>query len=128
LTTQITNGIRVSVETFYQDDYSRPMESKFIFAYKITLENTGIETVQLMRRHWYIHDSNGTVREVEGEGIIGQQPILSPGDAHSYVSWSHLLTEIGKMRGFYTFIRQIDSETFKVEIPPFMLVVPQKLN
>lgn len=126
--TKITNGIKVSVETFYQDDYSRPIENKYIFAYRITIENRSDNTVQLMRRHWYIYDSNGIMREVEGDGVIGQQPILAPGEKHQYISWSHLFTDIGKMHGFYSFIRQIDGEMFKVAIPEFQLCTPFKKN
>ncbi len=126
--TLVTNGIKVSVETFYQEEYSRPIENKYIFAYRIYIDNLSEHTVQLMNRHWYIVDSNGMTREVEGEGVIGQQPILSSGDSHQYVSWSHLFTEIGKMYGYYMFIRQIDGETFKVRIPEFQLVVPYKMN
>jgi ApaG protein len=124
----VTNGIKVSVETSYQDEYSRPLENKYVFAYRITIENVSDYTVQLMRRHWHIVDSNGLVREVEGEGVIGVQPILNPGEKHQYVSWSHLFTEIGKMHGHYTFQRQIDLTTFKATIPEFQLMTPCKMN
>lgn len=128
LTSKTTNGITVSVETFYQDDYSRPFEHKYIFAYRITIKNNSDYTVQLMTRHWYVYDSNGVMREVEGEGVIGLLPILAPNETHQYISWSHLFTDMGKMHGYYTFIRQIDSESFKVIIPEFHLVAPYKLN
>jgi ApaG protein len=124
----VTNGIKVSVETFYQEEYSRPLEKKFIFAYRITIENMSAYTVQLMRRHWYIVDSNGTTREVEGEGVIGKQPILEPGETHQYISWSHLFTEIGKMHGYYTFNHLSNGEPFKAVIPAFNLVTPCKMN
>jgi ApaG protein len=125
---KVTNGIRVCVETSYQDEYSRPLENKYVFAYRITIENVSDCTVQLMRRHWHIVDSNGMVREVEGEGVIGVQPILAPGDKHQYVSWSHLFTEIGKMYGYYHFQRQIDNTSFKAAIPEFQLMTPCKMN
>lgn len=124
----VTNGIRVSVETFYQEDYSRPDESKFIFAYRITIKNESEFTVQLLRRHWRIVDSNGTVRVVEGEGVIGEQPILKPGQSHQYVSWSHLTTEIGKMDGNYLFVRLSDGSRFNATIPEFHLMAPFKMN
>jgi ApaG protein len=124
----VTHGIKVSVETFYQEEYSRPLENKFIFAYRITIENMSPYTVQLMRRHWYIVDCNGMTREVEGEGVIGKQPILEPGESHQYVSWSHLFTEIGKMYGYYTFQRISDGSLFKATIPDFNLVTPTKMN
>ena len=128
LTSKTTNGITVSVETFYQYDYSRPMEHKYIFAYRISIKNNSDYTVQLMTRHWYVYDSNGVMREVEGEGVIGLLPILAPNESHQYISWSHLFTDIGKMHGYYTFVRQIDGESFKVIIPEFHLVAPYKLN
>jgi ApaG protein len=124
----VTNGIRVSVETFYQEDYSSPAEGKYIFAYRITIKNESDFTVQLMRRHWHIVDSNGSMREVEGEGVIGEQPILEPQQSHQYVSWSNLSTEIGKMHGSYLFIRLIDGSAFKATIPEFHLMSPYKMN
>ena len=126
--TDITNGIKVSVETFYQPAYSRPLEFKFIFSYQITIENLSTETVQLLRRHWYIVDSNGTTREVEGEGVIGQQPILNPGETHQYSSWSHLATGLGKMYGSYLMLRTSDQRKFDAHIPEFQLIAPFKNN
>lgn len=123
-----TRGIKVSVETQYQQAYSRPLEMKYIFSYHITIENLSNETVQLLRRHWYIFDSTGVIREVEGEGVIGKQPILEPGESHQYASWSPLMTEMGKMYGSYLFINQVDGEQFRVEIPEFHLLAPFKLN
>jgi ApaG protein len=128
LTSKTTNGITVSVESFYQYDYSRPIENKYIFAYRISIENNSDFTVQLMTRHWFVHDSNGVTREVEGEGVIGLLPILARNESHQYISWAHLFTEMGKMHGYYTFIRQIDGESFRVIIPEFHLVAPYKLN
>ncbi len=128
LTTKTTDGITVSVETFYQYDYSRPIEHKYIFAYRISIKNNSDFTVQLMTRHWYVYDSNGIMREVEGEGVIGLLPILAPNESHQYISWSHLFTDMGKMHGYYTFVRQIDGESFQVVIPEFHLVAPYKLN
>ena len=126
--TSITNGIKVSVETLYQPDHSNPAESKFMFAYQVSIENLSSDTVQLVRRHWYIMDSGHEMQEVEGEGVIGQMPILSPGESHQYVSWSQLFTEVGKMYGYYSFVRETDGEIFKVKIPEFQLVTPSKMN
>jgi ApaG protein len=127
IATCITNGIKISVETFYQEEHSRPMESKYIFAYRITIENLGALTAQLMRRHWVIQDSNGLVREIDGEGVIGQQPILPPHGVHQYVSWCQLFTDIGKMKGHYLFVQQ-NGESFKVAIPEFNMTAPFKMN
>lgn len=126
--TLTNNGIKVSVETFYQPAYSRPLEMKYIFSYHIMIENLSDDTVQLLRRHWYIFDSNGVIREVEGEGVIGKQPVLAPGETHQYASWSPLTTEMGKMSGTYLFSRQSDNKQFRVKIPEFQLLAPFKLN
>ncbi|KAA9338222.1 Co2+/Mg2+ efflux protein ApaG [Hymenobacter busanensis] len=123
-----TQGVTVSVSTSYLPDYSSPQQEHFVFAYKIDIRNRSEYTVKLLRRHWHIHDANGVVREVEGEGVVGQQPTLEPGDAHQYVSGCNLKTGIGKMRGTYLMERVADGRTFEVDIPEFTLVVPFRLN
>ncbi|GAA4374944.1 Co2+/Mg2+ efflux protein ApaG [Hymenobacter koreensis] len=123
-----TQGVTVSVSTSYLPDYSSPQQEHFVFAYKIDIRNHSEYTVKLLRRHWHIHDANGVVREVEGEGVVGQQPTLEPGDAHQYVSGCNLKTGIGKMRGTYLMERVVDGRTFEVNIPEFTLVVPFRLN
>lgn len=124
----ITNGIKVSVEVFYQPFQSQPQSGQFIFAYRVIIENVGAETVQLQRRHWFISDSNGENREVEGEGIIGQTPILAPGQVHRYNSWCPLQTAIGKMGGFFTMINLKTREQFEVQVPDFQMIAPFKSN
>ena len=99
-----------------------------MFAYKIDIRNNGEYTVKLLRRHWYIYDANGVVREVEGEGVVGQQPVLEPSEAHQYVSGCNLKSGMGKMRGTYQMERLVDGSRFDVEIPEFTLVVPFRLN
>ena len=126
--TLTTNGIKISVTTSYQSKFSKPLENRFVFAYTVNIQNNNDFTVQLLRRHWHILDSNGILREVEGDGVIGKQPILSPGESHQYVSWSQLLTDLGKMYGSYLMIRLTDQEAFRVRIPEFKLVAPFKLN
>lgn len=126
--TTITQGIRVSVETFYQEKHSSPEEGRYVYAYRITIRNEGSETVQLMRRHWFIRDSNTMVREVEGEGVIGLQPVLEPGKHHEYISWTNLMSDIGKMHGIYTMQKISDGSEFEVEIPEFTMVAPFRLN
>ena len=95
--TIITNDIKISVETFFQPGYSQPASAQFVFAYRVSIENLSKDSVQLLRRHWYIKESNGSLREVEGEGVIGKQPIIAPGGMHQYVSWCNLSTSMGKM-------------------------------
>ena len=128
MNTLTTKGIRISVETFYQSNYSRPMENKYIFAYRVTIENQNPHTVQLLRRHWFVKDSNGLVREIEGEGVVGKQPILNPGESHEYVSWSPLLSDIGKMYGTYLMLDTHTEKEFLVKIPQFVLIAPFKSN
>ncbi len=123
-----TNGIKVSVETQYLPEHSNPRGQKFIFGYHITIENGSNTIVKLLRRHWFITDSNGTLREVEGEGVVGRQPVLQPGDSHEYLSFCNLFSEIGKMRGTYTMLRMDTNTFFEVEIPEFQMFAPAVLN
>lgn len=128
MVSKISEGVEISVETFYQSDYSNPMNHEFMFAYRITIENHNAFTVQLLQRHWYIFDSNGEHREVEGEGVVGLQPIIQPGEQFQYVSGCNLKTEMGKMQGHYTMENQNNKQKFDVNIPAFEMVVPNKLN
>jgi len=128
MNTITTQGVTVSVTTNYLPDYSSPGQEHYVFAYKIDIRNNSEYTVKLLRRHWYIYDANGVVREVEGEGVVGQQPVLEPGDSHQYVSGCNLKSGMGKMRGTYEMERLADGGIFAVEIPEFTLVVPYRLN
>lgn len=126
--TAITRGVKVSVETFYQPDYSSPISGEFAFAYRITITNQSEHAVQLLRRHWFIIDATGDQKEVEGEGVVGQQPILQPGFSYQYISGCNLRTEIGKMYGTYLMQRVSDGKMFYVTIPVFLLTANNKLN
>jgi len=128
MTSLITAGVEVSVETFYQADYSNPLQSEFMFAYRITLENHNGFPVKLHSRHWQIFDSNGSHREVEGEGVVGVQPVLQPGESYQYVSGCNLRTEMGKMKGTYQMENLNTRTLFTVSIPPFEMIVPAKFN
>ncbi|WP_395807981.1 Co2+/Mg2+ efflux protein ApaG [Daejeonella sp.] len=128
MVTKITDGVKVSVDTIYQPEYSNPVNEHFMFAYRVKIENMGEYSVQLMNRHWTIFDSNGTKREVEGEGVVGQQPVIEPGNNHEYVSGCNLKTDIGSMKGSYEMKRIVDGQTFRVNIPEFYLITPFKLN
>lgn len=125
---EITEGVKVSVESNYQSEYSNPSNFHFMFSYTIKIENMSNHTIQLTRRHWNIFDSCGTFREVDGDGVVGLQPILKPGESHEYVSGCNLKTELGRMDGYYTMIRLEDKKIFTVKIPEFHLVCPFKLN
>ena len=125
---QITQGVKVSVETEYQPSYSSPSQYHYVFTYRITIENQSDFTIQLMRRQWYIHDAGFQPREVEGEGVVGQQPVLEPGQSHQYVSGCNLKSGIGKMVGTYLMERIVDGTSFRVNIPEFIMVAPIRLN
>lgn len=128
MVTGITKGIKVSVELEYQPEYSSPSQYHYVFTYRITIENQSENTIQLLRRHWYIHDAALKMREVEGEGVVGQQPVLEPGQQHQYVSGCNLKSGLGKMWGTYLMERIVDGHRFEVTIPEFTMVVPFKLN
>ena len=126
--TKITEGIEVSVDTHFEEGQSQHLERLFLFSYHITIENKTSDKVQLLRRYWQIFDSNGEFREVEGPGVVGEQPILLPGEKYSYESFCNLKTDMGKMKGTYTFERLRDRKMFIAEIPEFKMIVPSKLN
>jgi ApaG protein len=128
MTSKISEGVEISVETFYQQDYSNPMLSEYMFAYRITIENHNGFTVKLHSRHWYIFDSNGEYREVEGEGVVGVQPTISSGDNYQYVSGCNLKSEMGRMHGTYVMENLDTQQLFEVNIPSFEMVTPFKYN
>lgn len=128
MVTKVTEGVSVSVETFYQPAQSNPVKSEYLFAYRVTIENLSTMPVQLLRRHWYIIDSNGTNREVEGEGVIGQQPIIEPCEKYEYVSAANLNSDVGKMYGTYQMENLYNKKIIVVNIPEFQLVAPFKMN
>ncbi len=126
--TQVTSGIKVSVEVFYRPDQSDVELNQHIFAYRITITNNSEYSCRLLRRNWIIKDSNGTNRNIDGEGVVGEKPIIGTGEVYQYISGCNLDSEIGKMYGTYSMERLIDSKKFNVRIPEFHLVVPYKLN
>ena len=128
MTTQTTSGVKISVESTYQSEYSNPENEHFMFAYRITIENLSEYTVQLVRRHWKIYDSIGLNKQVDGDGVVGEQPILAPGDVHQYVSGCNLKSDMGFMEGYYEMIREMDNSIFHVHIPRFNLITNYRLN
>ena len=128
MVSKISEGVNVSVETFYQAEYSNPSNSEFMFAYRVTIENTNSFPVKLISRQWVIFDSNGTTREVEGEGVIGIQPVINPEEKYQYISGCNLHTDIGKMKGSYLFENILNKRTFSAIIPSFEMYTPSKLN
>jgi ApaG protein len=128
MVSKISEGVNVSVETFYQAEYSNAANSEFMFAYRVIIENTNSFPVKLLSRHWIIFDSNGATREVEGEGVIGIQPVIKPTEKYQYISGCNLNTDIGKMKGSYLFENILNKRTFLAVIPPFEMYTPFKLN
>lgn len=128
IVTHITEGVKVSVRTKYMQDYSSPEQLHFVFGYKVKIINNSSETIQLLKRKWEIFDSIGLNRNVDGEGVIGQRPILEPGQSHEYTSGCNFKSSMGKMLGSYEFIRLSDKKIFDVYIPEFHMIAPFKLN
>jgi ApaG protein len=122
-----THGIRVQVKTMYLAEASSPRQNEYRFAYHITISNVGAETAQLISRHWIITDADGSVQEVRGPGVVGEQPVLEPGASFEYTSYCPLKTNVGTMHGSYQMVRS-DGEMFEARIAPFTLAVPNALN
>lgn len=118
---RITDGIRVTARPRYSRAHSSPDANRYVFIYRIRIENVGDSTVQLLWRHWYIHDDVGGDSEVEGEGVVGEQPVLAPGESHEYESFCILQGPTGSMQGYYEFQRT-DGTIFRAAIPRFPLV------
>jgi ApaG protein len=125
--TAVTEGIRVTVEARYLEEHSSPEESRYAFAYFVTIANEDHERAQLRRRHWIITDGNGEVREVEGPGVVGVQPVLEQGQAHVYTSGAVLTTPVGTMEGTYE-MHEPDGRVFRASIPRFALRKPGVLQ
>jgi ApaG protein len=123
----ITRGIRVQVESFYDEDRSSPQESYYFFAYQVRISNEGAEKAQLISREWIITDANGEAQRVQGPGVVGEQPVLAPGEAFEYTSFCPLSTAVGTMHGSYHMVRP-DGSSFEAEIAPFCLAVPHAVN
>ena len=123
----ITNGIRVTVSSNYIPAQSAPKARRYVFAYTVRIANEGTESAQLKSRHWIITDGNGKVEEVRGPGVVGEQPMLKPGDNFEYTSGCVLETPRGSMEGTYQMVRADGSE-FDATIAPFALMLPYSLN
>lgn len=125
---QVTEGVKITVQTQYHPEQSNPYFSDYLFVYKIIIENLSPIPIQLLRRHWQIIDSDGHNRVIEGEGVVGKQPIIPSGDMYDYVSSVNLRTDIGKMLGYYTMENMYTKKLIKVIIPTFKLIAPFKLS
>ena len=125
----ITNGIRIRVVSQYLPDHasSEPRDRQWFFTYTVRITNDGLDTVQLISRHWIITDANGHTEEVRGPGVVGAQPVLAPGESFEYTSGCPLRTAFGTMKGAYQMVSD-DGQEFDAEIAPFALNVPYAVN
>jgi ApaG protein len=121
------NHITVTVKNTYLEDQSDPDLERYVFAYTITIANTGTQAAQLVSRHWIITDAEDRVQEVRGLGVVGEQPMLKPGEAFEYTSGTAMNSPVGTMRGTYQMIAE-DGEHFDAEIPSFVLAMPRTLH
>jgi len=127
MNTEKEHHITVEVETDYIEGQSEPENERYVFSYTITIRNEGGEPAQLLSRHWLITDANGNVQEVKGEGVVGEQPHLKPGEGFQYTSGAMITTPVGSMRGSYQMITDQGDE-FDTEIPAFTLAIPRTLH
>ena len=119
--------ISIQVKAQYIDEQSRPENNQHVFAYTVRIENNSCDTVQLLSRYWYIQDSENRIQEAKGEGVIGEQPTLAPGESFTYTSGAVIHTPPGTMKGHYRFKKK-DGEEFDQEIPMFALILPGSLH
>ncbi len=127
MSTAVTEGIRVTVRSEYRPERSTPAQRRWLFAYTVQIANEGERPAKLLARHWIITDANGEREEVVGDGVVGQQPRVAPGERFEYTSFCVLKTPLGSMSGTYRMARD-DGTTFEARIAPFPLVVPGSLN
>ncbi|MEL6654465.1 MAG: Co2+/Mg2+ efflux protein ApaG [Bacteroidota bacterium] len=127
LYSKVTSGIRVNVRSAYIRDESSPKHHYYVFAYQVEIINESNRGVQLLSREWHITDGVGSKRVVKGEGVVGKQPFIAPGETHRYVSGCHFQTHIGKMEGHY-YMQWQDGSALEVQIPPFTMLVPYLNN
>jgi ApaG protein len=121
---EVTRGVRVTVRTFYLADQSDPGSNHFAWAYRVTIVNEGRNTVQLLKRTWLITDAQGRTQRVHGDGVVGERPVLDPGESFEYTSGTPLATPSGFMRGTYHMVESATGEAFDVAIPSFSLDSP----
>ncbi|MCT4560167.1 MAG: Co2+/Mg2+ efflux protein ApaG [Crocinitomicaceae bacterium] len=128
MVTAISEGVRITVNTQFRPDLSQLDLGHYFFNYRVEIENNNPFKIQLMHRDWYVFDSLNDASFVSGEGVIGEQPILLPGERFVYTSGAELSSEIGFMKGFYTFLNSGTETHFQVNVPTFQLISPPRLN
>lgn len=128
MSTAVTHGIRITARSRYEAAHSDPKVGRFFFSYRITIANRSSDAVRLQRRHWIIRDSLAAMREVEGPGVVGETPLLQPGEEYTYSSACDLKSGFGRMEGTYLMERTKDGHQFNVTIPEFNLYFPAAAN
>lgn len=128
MTTQVTKGIKISVNTNFEGTFFKNYKMHYAFGYTITIENQSKDVVQLTSRHWRIYDSLNEMETLDGEGVIGKKPVINPGESHTYNSGCLLTSPIGAMRGHYNMFNFNSNEKFRVYIPTFKFSAPFALN
>jgi ApaG protein len=128
MTQMTTEEIQIQVEARYVEDQSSPRTNEYLFTYTIRLTNMGEKSPRLLRRHWIITDGMGRIHEVKGDGVVGKQPLLEPGNTFEYTSFCPLTTSTGTMKGFYEMVDTLSGREFKIEIPQFFLVEPSSFH
>ncbi|CDH46830.1 MAG: Co2+/Mg2+ efflux protein ApaG [Candidatus Competibacteraceae bacterium] len=120
-------SIKVAAQAFYLEEQSAPDSDRYVFAYTVLIQNQGNIAAKLLSRHWIITDANGKIEEVRGEGVVGEQPHLRPGEGFQYTSGAILETSVGSMKGSYQMLAD-DGRVFDTDIPPFVLSIPRTLH
>ncbi len=127
MSSKIINDISIEVKSTYVEGNSNPLKNRFVFAYTITITNNGSLHVKLLHRHWLITDANGKIHEVNGEGVVGKQPLIRPGETFRYSSWTAIATATGVMQGSYHMRSELGEE-FNAPVPAFSLAMPRALH
>ncbi|GGZ82165.1 Co2+/Mg2+ efflux protein ApaG [Algibacter mikhailovii] len=125
---QVTSGIKITVDTFFEGSFYKNYKAQYAFAYTITIENQSKDSVQLNARHWEIQDALNNPETVDGEGVIGKKPVLKPGESHTYTSGCLLTSPFGAMQGYYSMVNFTTTKKFNVAIPLFKLSAPFAIN
>jgi len=126
--TQVTKGIKVTIQTSFEGTFFKNYKMHYAFGYTITIENQSKDTVQLISRHWDVFDSLKELESIDGEGVIGKKPVIKPGKFHTYSSGCLLASPIGAMKGHYSMMNLASEENIEVEVPTFKLAAPFALN
>lgn len=128
MVTAVSSGIKISVDTHFEEKFSHPENGQFFFYYDISIQNTNEFPVKLLSREWFIADSNGDKREVQGDGVVGEQPIIAPGETYKYRSSCDFMTDMGSMHGSYLMKRTDAGLVFRATIPQFTMMAPFRKN